>query len=568
MGVSGRAKGGEVLAILGGSGAGKTTLLNSLAGRIPNGNLTGRVLLNGQKRDRTTWKRQVGYVEQEDLLYTQLTVKETLQYAAQLRMPSSIYTKEEKLRRVDEVITELNLVDCKDTRIGDPQKGGISGGQRKRVCIAVELIANPGILFLDEPTSGLDSFTSYNIVESLQSLAKKEGKLIICSIHMPRETILDLFDNIILMSQGQIVWHGPPAAAVDHFAKLGFQCPQNTNPADFFLDLISVDKRTPEALAESQARFEVLSSAWSKIAANTSYAPSDEVPCDEVMPSRNLNYFQEVAVLTDRAFKNTYRNPAVVYATLGQTIVLTLLIGLVFFRLGYDVQDVQSRSGVLFFTVINQTFGAMMPVLQVFVFQRRIIRRERAAGTYHVTAAFFANLLAQIPLTITATGGFAALVYWMVNLNNGVAQYFRFILGECLQALVSMSIGFFVAAGSPTLEVAQILAPLIAVVFIIFGGSFVSTATIPVWIGWLQWISTIRYSYGGLMQNEFYGETFNCQPGRPCAFPTGESVIEFFGLGYPSLWACYGILAAMIVGYQFLAAIMLRVTTKPSFKLI
>jgi ABC-type multidrug transport system ATPase subunit len=164
-------------------------------------------------------------------------------------------------------------------RIGDPQKGGISGGQRKRVSIAIELIANPDILFLDEPTSGLDSFSAFNICESLRDLAKTERKLVICSIHMPRETILNLFDNIILMSQGTIVWFGPADAAVTHFASLGFQCPPNTNPADFFLDIISVDKRTPELELQSTSRFETLSAGWAKVSAGVSVEPSDEVPC-------------------------------------------------------------------------------------------------------------------------------------------------------------------------------------------------------------------------------------------------------------------------------------------------
>lgn len=192
-------------------------------------------------------------------------------------------------------------------------------------------------------------------------LAKKEGKLVICSIHMPRETIIELFDSIILMSEGTVLWTGPSNAAIDHFASLGFVCPKNTNPADFFLDIISVDKRTPEQLAASTARYEVLKAAWEKHSAQFAYDPSEDVPCEQVLPDRNLSYFQEIAVLSSRAFKNTYRNPGVAYASAGQTIVLTLLIGLVFFRLGYSVQDVQSRSGVLFFSVINQTFGAMMP---------------------------------------------------------------------------------------------------------------------------------------------------------------------------------------------------------------
>lgn len=126
-GVSGRAHGGQVIAILGGSGAGKTTLLNSIAGRIPTGTLTGQILLNGQKRERSTWKKTVGYVEQEDLLYNDLTVFESLSYAAQLRLPNELFTREQKIKRAEEVLLELGLKDARDTKIGDPERGGISG---------------------------------------------------------------------------------------------------------------------------------------------------------------------------------------------------------------------------------------------------------------------------------------------------------------------------------------------------------------------------------------------------------------------------------------------------------
>jgi ABC-type multidrug transport system ATPase subunit len=202
---------------------GKTMLLNVLAGRIAGGEVQGSVLLNGHPRDTDSWRRTIGYVEQDDLMYQNLTVEETFNYAAKLRLPRSM-PWEEKKRRVDQVVSELSLKKCLKTRIGDNEKRGISGtiriplsnfnpniragGERKRVSIGVELITRPRLLFLDEPTSGLDAFTAVNIVECVRDLAMKENRAVLMTIHQPRESILSLFSKVILLSQGKVMYFG------------------------------------------------------------------------------------------------------------------------------------------------------------------------------------------------------------------------------------------------------------------------------------------------------------------------------------------------------------------------
>ncbi|KAJ3342991.1 hypothetical protein HDU91_000456, partial [Kappamyces sp. JEL0680] len=187
---------------MGGSGAGKSTLLNTLAGRLGPGKLEGDILLDGKERDRSTWNRVCAYVEQDDVLYKTLSVYETISYSAQLRLPSSL-TPKEKDDRVMEVIMQLGLNGCKNTRIGDEIDRGISGGERKRVSIGVEM-----------PTSGLDAFNAFNAMESLKKLASTEKKIVLCTIHQPRTDILDLFDRIVLLSAGKLVWFGTTQEAI------------------------------------------------------------------------------------------------------------------------------------------------------------------------------------------------------------------------------------------------------------------------------------------------------------------------------------------------------------------
>ena len=204
---SGEVQSGQVVAIMGGSGAGKSTLLNILSGRLGKGKLTGEILVNGAKRDPGNWKKQCAFVEQDDLLFRNLSVTETLRYSAMLRLPRSVSLAEKRLR-VEQIIMQLGLNSCRDTKIGDAQNKGISGGERKRVSIGVELITEPDILFLDEPTSGLDAFNAFNVIENLKNLAMEQSKIIVLTIHQPRTDILELFDKIILLSIGKPVWFG------------------------------------------------------------------------------------------------------------------------------------------------------------------------------------------------------------------------------------------------------------------------------------------------------------------------------------------------------------------------
>ncbi|XP_048475874.1 broad substrate specificity ATP-binding cassette transporter ABCG2 isoform X2 [Rhincodon typus] len=225
-------------AILGPTGSGKSSLLDILAARKDPSGLKGQVLIDGAPQP-PNFKCISGYVVQDDVVMGTLTVRENLQFSAALRLPKSICNAE-KNNRIDQVINELGLMKVADSKVGTPFTRGVSGGERKRTNIGMELIIDPSVLFLDEPTTGLDAGTALTVLLLLQRMSRK-GKTIIFSIHQPRYSIFKLFGSLTLLANGRLVYHGPSAEALDYFSGIGYTCEPFNNPADFFLDVINGD---------------------------------------------------------------------------------------------------------------------------------------------------------------------------------------------------------------------------------------------------------------------------------------------------------------------------------------
>ncbi|XP_015417012.1 PREDICTED: ATP-binding cassette sub-family G member 2-like [Myotis davidii] len=225
-------------AILGPTGGGKSSLLDILAARKDPLGLSGDVLINGAPQT-ANFKCNSGYVVQDDVVMGTLTVRENLQFSAALRLPSTM-KNHEKNERINMVIQELGLAKVADSKVGTQFTRGVSGGERKRTSIGMELITDPSILFLDEPTTGLDSSTA-NAVLLLLKRMSKHGRTIIFSIHQPRYSIFKLFDSLTLLASGKMMFHGPAQEALGYFASVGHHCEPYNNPADFFLDVINGD---------------------------------------------------------------------------------------------------------------------------------------------------------------------------------------------------------------------------------------------------------------------------------------------------------------------------------------
>jgi ABC-type multidrug transport system ATPase subunit len=262
--IHGIAEPGRLIAIMGPTGSGKTSLLNVLAARTvycKNAVLSGEIQVNGEKRDEENFREHSAYVQQDDVLYAHQTVQETLLMAARLRLKGATVQQSESL--VNTLIHQLGLVKARNTEVGSASVRGVSGGERKRTNLGIELIADPGVLFLDEPTSGLDSFQAEAVVRVLSKLAQ-DGRTIFMSIHQPSSQIFAMFDRLMLLSEGYCLYYGPATEAVPYFGKLGYKCPNDFNPADFLLETISIDTRSEAALKQSNATVHALVGAYEK----------------------------------------------------------------------------------------------------------------------------------------------------------------------------------------------------------------------------------------------------------------------------------------------------------------
>ena len=337
----GKASPGRMLAIMGPSGSGKTTLLTALSSQMPKSDqitLKGNVLIDGQPQSSSDFNKGLAFVPQEDVFYSQLTVIEILRMAASFQLPESM-TAEQKEERVQQVVKTLGLTKCSETIVGDKKTRGISGGEKKRLSIGLELLSDPAVIIADEPTTGLDSFQAEKVMRVLQGLAKEKGITVICTIHQPKSSIFALFDDVVLLSEGCTVFGGSVTDAEAHFAKAGLTCPSNVNLAEHLLDIVSVNYDSEETEAKSHQQISNLVQAYSTtasdltadIVAKKKSTSGHKQREREAM--RNCNWWKQVKLLYFRSFRQVFRDKATNMIRITTNINSALVFGSIYWRL-------------------------------------------------------------------------------------------------------------------------------------------------------------------------------------------------------------------------------------------
>ncbi|XP_003414134.1 broad substrate specificity ATP-binding cassette transporter ABCG2 isoform X1 [Loxodonta africana] len=583
-------------AILGPTGGGKSSLLDVLAERKDPHGLSGDVLINGAPRP-ANFKCNSGYVVQDDVVMGTLTVRENLQFSAALRLPTTM-KNHEKNERVNMIIQELGLEKVADSKVGTQFIRGVSGGERKRTSIGMELITDPSILFLDEPTTGLDASTANAVLLLLKRMSKR-GRTIIFSIHQPRYSIFKLFDSLTLLASGRLIFHGPAQEALGYFASAGYNCEPYNNPADFFLDIINGDSsavvlnreeedRKARGAKELSQNDQTIIEKLAEFYANSTFSRETKTELDGlsgVQKKKKSTAFKEITYttsfchqlrwVTKRSFKNLLGNPQASIAQLIVTAVLGLIIGAIFYGLQNDQTGIQNRAGVLFFLTTNQCFSSVSAV-ELFVIEKKLFIHEYISGYYRVSSYFFGKLLSDLlPMRMLPSIIFTCIIYFLLGLKPTAEAFFIMMFSLMMVAYTASSMGLAVAAGQSVVSIATLLMTICFVFMMLFSGLLVNLKTIVPWLSWLQYFSIPRYGYTALLHNEFSGQHFcpdlNVTTNNTCDYEayavcTGEEFLTSQGIDLSpwGLWKNHLALACMIVIFLTIAYLKLLFLKKYS----
>ncbi|CEQ39426.1 SPOSA6832_00937 [Sporobolomyces salmonicolor] len=570
---------GEVLAILGGSGSGKTTLLNTIAARIGDLGIDGSIIyrpltpatpssagvpssspsrprskrlserIHAANYDRsppTKTKNIIGYVQQHDYLLPYLTVRETLTFAAALRLPRSV-SAEQRSAIVEQVIVELGLADAADVIVGGLFRKGISGGERRRLSIGCVLVTLPSVLVLDEPTSGLDSFTAFHLLGTLSRLAKR-GRVVVLSIHQPRSDAYALFDKVTLLSQGSVIYSGCRTDMLPHFASLGYTPRERTNPLDFVIDVSSVDNRKDEAEAISRERVGALVVAWREHESRAGQAgiwgrkstssACSPAPCIDDgaadaekgiqrilsgtsgkmgQPERmqagetRANTLQQVMLLTRRSLLNVSRNYGQSVGFLAQAVIIGVVLGLAFLNPPESPSGIQSLKTVVYFS--GPGFFYLSIVVAVFILCQELVifDREREDNLYSTVPYVLATILGYLPGNVVFPTIYAIIVYFMTGLwrEHLAKNLFSFIAQCIMQQQAAWGYAMLAVSINRSFAAASLLANGFSIPFVLASGYIIPH--LDGYIRWTQWLSPYFYGFHWIGRLQFTGRTFACE---------------------------------------------------------
>lgn len=579
--LSGYAEPGSFTALMGPSGSGKSTMLDALSGRLAaNAFLSGTILLNGRRANLSFGT--AAYVTQDDNLIGTLTVRETISYSARLRLPDRMAWSD-KRALVESTIIEMGLQDCADTVIGNWHLRGISGGERRRVSIALEILMRPRLLFLDEPTSGLDSASAFFVTQTLRGLSR-DGRTVIASIHQPSSEVFELFDRLYLLSGGKTVYFGQASEAYEFFAQAGFPCPALRNPSDHFLRCINSDFDKVKATLKGsmKMRFEMNDDPVDRVTTAeairtlvdsyraSQYCYSAKEKIEEMSKIKGTvldsggsqaSFLMQAFTLTIRSFVNMSRDFGYYWLRLVIYLVVTVCIGTIYLNVGTSYSAILARGACASFVFGFVTFMSIGG-FPSFVEDMKVFQRERLNGHYGVGAFVISNTLSAMPFLILITFLSGTVCYFMVRLHPGFMHYVFFVL--CLYASVTVVESLMMAIASivPNFLMGIIIGAGIQGIFMLVSGYFRLPNDIPkpFWRYPMSYISFHFWALQGQYQNDLKGLIFDNQTPDLPKIP-GEYILEnVFQIDMNrSKWVDLSVLFSMIIIYRIIFFIMIKV---------
>ncbi|PON40131.1 ABC transporter-like [Parasponia andersonii] len=540
-GITGSIGPGEILALMGPSGSGKTTLLKVIGGRLFD-NVKGNITYNDIPYNPAL-KRRIGFVTQDDVLFPQLTVEETLVFSAFLRLPS-IMSPKEKYERVEMIIKELNLERCRHTRIGGGFVKGVSGGERKRTSIGYEILVDPSLLLLDEPTSGLDSTSANRLLTILQGLAKS-GRTIITTIHQPSSRMFHMFDKLLLISEGYPVYYGKARESMEYFSSLRFVPEIPMNPTEFLLDLATGqvnDISVPEDFSVPQGSpdFEKAVVKYLQLKYKTQLEPKEKEEnhrttkapehlqsAIKVKKDWTLSWWEQFLILSRRTYRERCRD----YfdkLRLVQAVGVAVLLGLLWWKSKTDTEaHLRDQVGLMFYTCIFWTSSSIFGAVTLC---------DMAAHVCYPTFFMF-------------------ILYFMAGFKRTVPCFFLTLFAILLVVVTSQGAGELFGAAVLSIKRAGMFASLVLMLFLLTGGYYVQH--IPIFMQWLKYLSFMYYGFRLLLKVQYSGDQlYECESKggcRPLQSSPSFDTVNLNG-GLQEVW----ILLVMALAYRLCAYFCLR----------
>lgn len=535
---------GEITAIAGPSGAGKTTLLEILAGKIPARRVSGRVLINGCPVDGKRFRRLSGYVTQDDALFPLLTVEETLLYSALLRLKGG---RKEAEYRTKAVIKELGLEHVAGSRIGEGSKG-VSGGERRRVSIGVELVHDPAVVLIDEPTSGLDSLSALHVISLLKSMVVNQGKTIVLTIHQPGFRILELLDRLVLLSNGYVFHNGPLKLLEERLMFFGHSIPRHINVLEFAIDV------TNSLIIRSSDRGD------DQNGGEITTTHSHNIP-----KKHNLSYpnspFEEISILGRRFFKNIFRTKQLFITRILQALVTGSILGTIFINTAnnQDRLTLQTRIGFFAFS-LTFLLSSSTEGLPIFLQERRIFMRETSRGAYRVSSYVIANTLIFLPFLLMVGLLYTTPVYFLVGLRRQIDGFLYFGLVVWMVILMSNSFTACFSALVPNFIMGTSVISGLMGSFFLFSGYFISKENIPSYWIFMHYLSLFKYPFECFMINQYGGSEGRKKcvesEGGECKL-YGDGFLRQQGLIESQKWSNLAVMLGFILGYRLLCFLIL-----------
>ena len=541
-------------------------------------NIKADILINGAHANPKSFRRISAYVEQEDALVGSLTVRETLNFAARLSLPRNV-GKSERIQRIEALISAFGLQNQANNLIGTPIRKGISGGQKRRVSVAAQLITSPKLLFLDEPTSGLDSAASFEVISFVKDIAKKHNLIVISSIHQPSTSTFAMFDKLLLLSQGCTAYSGPVSEVQQYFDSCGFPIPLYMNPAEFIIDFVNTDFARDRNEIDQQLN--MVHSSWhkSRLADITVTELTDEIArsclgsdLDADMNESRASALSITSALVHRSLIKSYRDIIAYGIRIAMYMGLAIMMGTIWLRLSPEQSNIQSFINAIFFGGAFMSFMAVA-YIPAFLEDRALYMKERANGLYGPTSFMVANFITGIPYLFVISVLFSIVAYWLSNFRPTAQAFFTWVMWLFLDLLAAESLVVLVSSLVPIFVIALAATAFANGLWMCTGGFLVPPHTLnPFWRYVFHYIDYQSYVFQGMMVNEFGYRNYACQKladgSHSCLYNSdlasqgyvrGTAVLEQYGYKTGETGTWVGILLGIVLGYRLLGWLVLYI---------